>query len=388
MYVKRKAVMIMRDLIEKFPSLSVTGPRQSGKSLILKNEFVDFTYFNLEDPQLRDLVESDPKGFLAQNGDRIIIDEAQHVAMLFSYVQLEVDNHPEKKIILSGSQAFLLHDKISQSLAGRIAITHLLPFSVAELESAKFATNDLAQLIYTGFYPRIYDKNIPAQQFYPSYIQTYVERDLRTLSNIGDLSLFEAFIRLCAGRVGQLINYTSIANDIGVSLNTVKNWISILKTSFIAFEVKPYYRNFNKRTVKTGKLYFYDTGLVCSLLGLSDSSQYHQHYLKGGLFENYIVLEIMKHFYNLAKTPKMYFWQDSNGKEVDCIVEVDGNTYAFELKSAATWHKNFSNNIVKWNDMSGCDPKHSAVIFGGSEEIKINGVQYLSWSNFLKHFDA
>ncbi|MCB9261156.1 MAG: ATP-binding protein [Flavobacteriales bacterium] len=387
MYVGRELIGHMRYIISKFPAMSVMGPRQSGKSSLIKNEFSDFAYFNLEDIQLRELVASDIKGFLANNGQKIAIDEAQNLPELFSYVQLAVDNDPDKRIILSGSQSFLLHEKIAQSLAGRIGITRLLPFSVKELKAGRFETSDLAQLIFTGGYPRIYDQNINPIHFYPNYIQTYVERDLRTLSNIGDLTLFDAFVRLCAGRVGQIINYSSMANDLGVSLNTIKNWISILKTSFIAFELKPYYRNFSKRTVKSGKLYFYDTGLVCSLLGMTDKSQYQTHFLKGGLFENFVIVEVLKHFYNQVKEPKLYFWQDSNKNEVDCIVEVDGNTFSFEIKAGATWNKDFAKYLIKWNDLTGFDAAKSAVVYGGSEEIVISGVRFLPWFNFLKQFE-
>lgn len=383
MFVKREILKLMRYIIDKFPTMSITGPRQSGKSWLIKNEFTDFKYFNLEDKQLLKIVAEDPKGFLNGNGDKIAFDEAQNLPDLFSAVQVCVDENPKKKIILSGSQSFLLHEKIAQSLAGRIGITNLLPFSIKELQNGKFATNKIEDLIFTGCYPRIYEQNIDAPFFYPNYIQTYVERDVRTLKNISNLSLFTSFLKLCAGRIGQPINYASISNDLGVSLNTIRSWINILETSFIAFELKSYYKNFNKRIIKSGKLYFYDTGLACSLLGLNNAEQYKSHYLKGGLFENFVILEIMKHHFNNGKNFQTYFWQDSNKNEVDLIIEVAGKTFAFEIKSSKTWHKDFSKNLIRWNELSKNPTENAAVIYGGNEELKMKGIKYLSCNGFL-----
>ncbi len=386
MYIQRDLAIKLRSLIEKFPVVSLTGPRQSGKSSLLQNEFQDFGYVNLEDPDLRQYALSDPKGFIRDNGKRLIIDEAQYAGDLFSYIQLEVDTNETSKYILSGSQNFLMNNKINQSLAGRVAITHLLPFSMNEISSSNLSNSDQFATIFNGFYPRLLTGNIAPTNFFPSYIQTYIERDIRTLSNITNLDTFESFVRLCAGRTGQIINYTSISNDLGVSLNTIKNWLSILKTSFIAFELKPYHQNFNKRITKTGKLYFYDSGLLCSLLGLISEDQYQSHYLKGGIFENFVIAECLKQFYHRAIKPNIYFWQTSNKLEVDLIVEQFQNNRVFEIKSGQTPHKNFGKNLVKWKEMANVENKNIKVIYGGDTQLTMYGIEYVPWNKINNLF--
>jgi len=385
-YIQRNLTPKLKLLIDKFPVLSLTGPRQSGKSSLLKNEFPDFNYVNLEDPELRQFALSDPRGFVRDNGKRLIIDEVQYASDLFSYIQLEVDANATSRYILSGSQNFLMNDKINQSLAGRVAITHLLPFSMNEVSNAELTNTDQFATIFNGFYPRLITQNIAPTDFYPSYIQTYVERDIRTLSNIVNIDLFESFVRLCAGRAGQIINYTSISNDLGISLNTVKNWLSILKTSFIAFELKPYYQNFNKRITKTGKLYFYDTGLLCSLLGLDKAQQYQTHYLKGGIFENFVIAECKKQFFHRGIKPNFYFWQNSHKLEVDLIVEKNQSAMVFEIKSGQTPHKNFGKNLVKWKEMANVENNSVKVIYGGDTQLTMYGIEYVPWNKINNLF--
>ena len=340
--IKREISQKILDLSEKFPVITVTGPRQSGKTTLLRNLFGDLFYASLENPETRMFAIQDPKNFLQQYSNGGIIDEAQLVPELFSYIQGIVDQSGKTgQFILSGSQSFLLHHRISQSLAGRTAIFRLLPFSFPELRKADQLLPSYEANIFKGFFPRLYDKKIDPPDFYPNYIQTYLERDVRSLQNIQDLNLFVRFLGLCAGRVGQLLDYTSLANDCGVSYNTVKAWISVLEASYILFLLQPHYRNFSKRLVKRPKLYFYDTGLCCSLLRIEKVSQLNNHYLKGSLFENLILSEFLKRRYNQGKASNLYFWRDHRGMEIDLIIEHANGLTPVEIKSSRTWNRDF-----------------------------------------------
>ena len=281
---KRDITNTAKKYSKYFSVLAIVGPRQSGKTTFVKNTFNDFTYKNLEEPDTFQFAENDPIEFLNYSGKGLIIDEAQKLPQLFSYIQSIVDTNPKAKFILTGSQNFMLYEKIIQSLAGRIGILKLLPFSNSELK-VNFKM-DINKLIFKGSYPPIYDKNIPPEVWLPYYVQTYIDRDVRQIKNISNYSLFSKFIKICAGRTGQIVNLSTISNDTGVAVNTVKAWLSILEISFIIILLRPYYKNFNKRIVKSPKLYFIDTGLACSLLGIKESSQINEHYMKGALFEN------------------------------------------------------------------------------------------------------
>ena len=283
--IERTLTSKMIALARKFQVITLTGPRQSGKTTLVRAAFPALPYTSLEEPDIRQFALTDPRGFLSNYPNGAILDEIQNVPELFSYIQGIVDNNSEIQFILTGSSNFLLMEKISQTLAGRTAVLHLLPFSLKELEPS---TWHYENLIFKGQYPRIYDRTLAPTDFYPSYIQTYVERDVRLVTNIGNTNSFIQFTRLCAGRIGQLLNYSSLANDAGISPNTAKAWLSILESSYILYRLQPYHRNFNKRLVKSPKLYFYDTGLACSLLGIRDEDQVSLHYLKGSLFENLI----------------------------------------------------------------------------------------------------
>ncbi|HYX08542.1 MAG TPA: ATP-binding protein, partial [Bacteroidales bacterium] len=329
--IHRQITPILKDRLKKFPILSLTGPRQSGKTTLLRNEFSDYKYFNLERLDHRELILNDPVGFLNSQGPKVIFDEAQNIPELFSYIQVVSDErgHPGQ-YILSGSQSFLLNDRISQSLAGRTHISHLLPFGITELSAKYQSLNDT---IFRGFYPRLHDVGIKPTEFYPSYIQTYVERDIRSLKAIENLNTFSRFIGLCAGRIGQILNLSSLANDTGVTVNTVKSWLSLLESSFILYQVQPFYKNYNKRLIKSPKIYFYDTGIVCSLLNIQHADMIRNHYLYGALFENYIISEIIKTQQHTGKKPSIYYWRESNGTEIDCIIELDNQkTVALEIK--------------------------------------------------------
>ncbi len=296
--VTRNIINKIRQIATKFPVVALTGTRQCGKSTLLKNCFPDYRFISLEDLDVRQYALSDPRGFLSNFGDHLIIDEAQYAPQLFSYIQTKVDDKNESGMyILSGSHNFLLMENISQSLAGRCAILTLAPFSISEMKAASLLPDDLNTWLYKGGYPRIYDKDIDPTDFFPNYLRTYIERDVRLLRNIGDVTLFAKFLKMCAARVGQLLNISSLANECGISAETANSWISVLETSYVAFMLRPYHKNFNKRLVKSPKMYFYDSGLVCSLLEIADANQLSTHYLRGEIFENMIVSETFKRFW-------------------------------------------------------------------------------------------
>lgn len=386
--------MVIRDLhkkvlyfAEKYPVITLTGPRQSGKSTLLKTSFPDYRYVSLEDPDMRLFASSDPRGFLKTFPAKSIIDEAQHVPELFSYIQTIVDASDETGMyILSGSQNILLMESVSQSLAGRTAILKLLPFSKREIDVIK-PNQKLSKHLFKGAYPRLYDKRIGADEFYPFYIQTYVERDVRMLRNITDLSLFIKFLKLCAGRVGQLLNVNSLANECAISVATANSWISILETGYIIHLLRPHHNNFNKRVVKSPKLYFYDTGLLCSLLGLANEQQLDLHYLKGEIFENWVINEILKYHYALGKEPQVSFWRDSNGNEVDLLLEKGNKTLAFEIKSSSTLKMDFFKGLKNWQKLSNCSTDDLTVIYAGDQNFFSSQGKFISWSELHKIVD-
>lgn len=364
------------------PIISITGPRQSGKTTLAKQCFPGYDYANLENPDVFATAKSDPRLFLSQHKKGLIIDEAQLMPEMFSYLQtISDENNKPGEFILTGSQNFLLSEKISQSLAGRVFVTHLLPFSIEELKKPGLLTNNHFQAIFKGSYPRIYDKDISPGLFYPSYIQTYTERDLRQIVNVTNLGAFQRFMRLVAGRTGQLINYSSIANELGHEVKTIKSWFNILETSFVIFFLQPHHKNFLKRIVKTPKLYFYDTGLVCSLLGIRDENEINLHWAKGALFENMIIADIVKNFLNRGRTPSLFFWRDNTGNELDCLIESALGIKAVEIKSSTTLHPDFFRGLNYYKALSGLDEKSLYLIYGGSKNMKRKEATVVSWKN-------
>ena len=321
----------------KYPILVLTGPRQSGKTTFLKNEFTNYTYINLENLDNRTYALNDPNGFLAEHGDFVIFDEAQRAPELFSYLQTKVDNDKIMgQYILSGSQNFHLMRNISQSLAGRVALFKLLPFDNLEMEYAEWLNDDYAVNLQRGFYPAIYDRDIPSKVFYSNYVQTYVERDLTELIQVKNLKQFRNFITLCAARVGQLLNLNSLANECGISQPTAKAWISVLETSYILYQLQPFHSNINKRMTKNSKLYFYDTGLVCFLLKINDAASLKTSAYKGSLFENYVINEYIKQQYHQNLLLDFWFWRDAVGHEVDFIWQNTEKLNLVEIKASET----------------------------------------------------
>lgn len=378
--INRKVTPYIEKLRHQFPVITLTGARQTGKTTLLKAIYKDLPYVNLEDLDNRLLAKEDPRGFLSNFPKGAVIDEVQQVPQLFSYIQQVVD---EKDIhfALSGSQNFQLLESISQSLAGRTAIFNLMPLSYTELKSAGYDFTRVEDLIFTGGYPRIYDKSIDPVIYYQNYISTYVERDVRQIKNIENLSTFIRFIKLCAGRIGQVVNFQSLANDTGVSPNTIKSWLSILEASYIIYLHKPHYKNFNKQLIKTPKLYFYDTGLACSLLQINTKEQLYTHYLVGGLFENFVLNEMNKYYYNEGFKPFLYFWQSKEKKEIDIILEDGVSIYPFEVKIAKTRNLHFFENLMYWQQLNKDSKEDLNVIYGGDKNFKTSKGSFVSWRN-------
>lgn len=378
--IERAILEIVMDMAAKFPVVTLTGPRQCGKSTLLKSCFAEYKYISLEDPDVRQIAENDPRGFLRGCGSKCIIDEAQRVPDLFSYLQTIVDSRDEcGQFILSGSHNFLLMERISQSLAGRTSVLKLFPFSVAELREAGKLPNDLDEFLLKGCYPRLYDKKLKAKEYFTSYLQTYVERDVRLLRNITDMAAFKRFLKLCASRVGSVMNVTSLAKDAGISVITANSWISILEASFILYTLPPYYKNFSKRIIKSPKIYFCDTGLLCNLLNIFNKEQLQSSDLRGAIFENFVVTEYMKSAVFKGDEPQLYFWRDTNQNEVDLLCETDGKLSAIEIKSGETKNQKFYDGLKKFATIADIPLSDTRVVYGGADSYNGENQKFISW---------
>ena len=383
MYIKRIAEARLINLAKKFPAVAIFGPRQSGKTTLAKHCFKDYKYLSLEDLDNRELAEKDPRGFLdsLKNVPGVILDEVQNVPTLLSYIQTHIDSYKKNgHFILTGSQNLLLNQAVTQSLVGRIAILTLLPLSIQELKDAKLLPEKIDEILFKGMYPSIWADNQDVD-WYKFYINSYIERDVRNLQNIGDLSQFQKFMGLCAGRIGQVLNLSSLADDLGISVPTVKRWISVLEATYIIFLLQPTYKNFSKRLIKAPKLYFYDPAIAASLLKISSAHQIFDHYLRGGLFETMILSDFKKQCYNNGIDPGLYFWRDQVGFEVDCIVETALKDIPIEIKASATLNSRFLENLTKWNNLTNTDPTENRLIYGGPLEIKNKDGQAINWRN-------
>lgn len=380
--------MISRDIsakikrfAEQYPVVTITGPRQSGKTTLCKALFPEYLYSNLESLEERDFATRDPKGYLAKFTHGAVIDEIQNAPDLLSYIQVDVDEDPQPgRYILTGSQNFALSNSISQSLAGRTAIARLLPFTLAEINRIKPPAS-LDQLLYTGAYPRIHDQNLDPTEALSFYLNTYIERDLRTLINIKDLSRFTTFLKLCAGRSGQLLNFSSLGNDCGVSHNTISHWISMLEASFIIKLLRPYHNNLRKRVVKSPKLYFLDVGLAAFLLGIQNEQQITTHPLRGQLFETLVVTELLKHRFNLGQTDNLYFFRDSKGNEVDIIMEFGSHLLPVEIKSGSTIATDFFKGLNYFRKLAGDRVENAWLIYGGEEKRLQENTTIYGWKS-------
>ena len=396
--------MIRRILADKlkqaaryFPVVTVTGPRQSGKTTLVRAVFGNYHYVSLELPDQRRFALEDPRGFLDQFDGPVILDEVQRTPDLFSYIQVLVDEHRDwaGRFILTGSQNFLLLQSITQSLAGRCAVLHLLPFSLDELEKRKPLTIEkigmetikglkppargLLETLFTGFYPRIHDKHLPARDWLAGYYMTYLERDVRNILKIGDIETFGRFIRLCAGRCGQLLNLSGLASDCGISHTTAKRWISVLEASFIVMLLRPHYMNFGKRLVRSPKLYFLDTGLLCYLLQVRTPDELFHRAERGPIFESYIISELYKKFVHNAMQPDLYFWRDASGHEIDVIIDLGSELVPLETKSAQTVTADFFKNLHYWRKLYGNEAARAALAYGGDQSFRRSGAVVYPW---------
>lgn len=382
--IHREIGNVLVKMAGKMPVISITGPRQSGKTTLARMCFPEYNYVNLENPDMYEAAKDDPRLFLSQFKKGIIIDEVQRLPSLFSYIQTISDERNKPgEFILTGSENFLLSEKIAQSLAGRVFVSHLLPLSISELERADLVkTEDMDATLFHGFYPRIHKMDIEPEMFFPSYIHTYIERDVRQIVNVSNLFLFQKFLRIAAGRIGQLINYNNIANEVGVDLKTVKSWFSILESSFIVFFLPPHFENFSKRIIKTPKLYFHDIGLACSLLGIRKKEELTSHWSKGALFENMIIADLMKGFLNQGKRPSLYFWRDSAGNEVDCLIDTGSEIKCVEIKSGTTISSDFFKGLKYYRKLN---PKAAPfLIYGGTTNSIQSNATIFGWRNAVE----
>jgi predicted AAA+ superfamily ATPase len=382
--INRLAASKIVQLASHFKSVAVTGPRQSGKTTLVRDLFPDKVYLSLESPDTRRFALEDPRGFLGKYEQGAIFDEVQRAPELFSFLQEMLDDSPERgRFILTGSNNFLLQQNISQTLAGRVATLNLLPFSTEELFGAQEDAPDENELIVKGLYPPIYDPGIPPQDWFPNYLRTYIDRDVRQIKNITDLIVFERFIRLLAGRTGQELNLTSLAVDTGVDTKTVQSWIGILESSFIIHLLRPHHKNFNKTLIKRPKIYFYDTGLICSLLGINTAEQLSLHPLRGSIFECLVVTELLKKRTNAGKPINLYYWRDKTGNEVDIVIDNGLSLLPLEIKAGKTINGEFFKSILYWNKLSG-EQKGYIIYAGNQEEDRSNGISVINWFEMVK----
>lgn len=380
--INRKLEILINENLRYFPIVTVTGPRQSGKTTLIRSMFSHLPYYSLENPDTRALAISDPVAFLSQHSDGMILDEVQNVPELLSYLQGIVDEHRDRKYILSGSSQFKLQNSITQSLAGRTAVLELLPLAINEVADIA-DTNNVDNLMLQGFYPAIYAGDNTPRLFYPAYMRTYLERDVRQLLQVKDLYQFQTFLRLCAGRTGSLFNASELSNEVGISVNTVRSWLSILQASYIVFMLHPYFDNSRKRLTKTPKLYFYDTGLACYLLGIENETQLNSDRMRGHLFENMVISDIMKRRAHAGKSTDLMFYRDSNGNEIDLLVP-DGQTWeGYEIKSSSTYNSAFEKGFHSLTNQLDARLTRRAVIYCGTQERHDAHIEVLNFASLL-----
>lgn len=380
--IDRKLKDSIKENIAYFPIVTVTGPRQSGKTTLIRTMFPDMPYYSLENPDTLAMAMNDPMAFLMQHSEGMVLDEVQNAPQLLSYLQGVVDEHRDRKYILSGSSQFSLQNSISQSLAGRTAVLELLPVSLAELNGIA-PLDDPDHLTFSGFYPAVMAGDNVPHLFYPAYVRTYLERDVRSLLQVKDLYRFQTFLRLCAGRVGSLFNASELSNEVGVSVNTVLSWLSILQASYIVFMLHPYFENSRKRLTKTPKLYFHDTGLACYLLGIGSEQQLATDRMRGHLFENMVIADIVKRFSNEGRVPELMFYRDSNGNEVDLLVAKGQAIEAYEIKSSATYNSSFESVFGKLTPALDARLTRRAVVYGGRQERRDAPIEVLRYTSLL-----
>jgi predicted AAA+ superfamily ATPase len=384
--IKRELSIELVKVLKEYPVVTILGPRQSGKTTLARETLPDYLYCNLESPENREYARQDPKTFLKQFKGPVILDEIQRVPELLSYIQVIVD---EKKVngqfVLTGSHQLILRESITQSLAGRTSILELLPFSISELKEAGIEFDTFEEYILNGFLPRIYDQNQRPTPAYSNYFQTYVERDVRLLINLKDVTLFEKFIRLLAGRVGQIFDYSSIAGDVGVDAKTIKNWLSILEASYIIYKLNPYFENFGKRVIKSPKYYFFDVGLLAFVLGIEDLRHIKRDPLIGSIFENLVVIEALKNRLNKGKISNLYFYRDEKKNEIDLLAVQGREITSVEIKSSSTYSTSLTEGLLKFKK-NNPQVVQSILIYSGDEKLvgeNLLAINFRHTSNYL-----
>jgi len=378
----RSAFSTALRLAQGFPVLAITGPRQSGKTTLAHALFADKSYVSLEDPEERSFADSDPRGFLARFPQGAVLDEVQRCPELFSYLQGVVDQRQRMgEFILTGSQQFGLMSKISQSLAGRVGLLQLLPFSLAELRDGCVLPATLAETMLRGCYPPLYDRPVAPSDWFPNYVSTYLERDVRQLLAVRDLSLFQRFLKMCAARSGQLLNLSALAADCGISHVTAREWLSVLEASYVVYLLRPHHQNFGKRLVKMPKLYFFDTGLTAYLLGIRDAETLSTHASRGALFETLVVSEWVKHQFNAGQVAELYFWRDSAGHEVDLLIPQGNRFMPVEIKSGATFSSDWTTALRKLSVLFGDAALPPGIVYGGDGQYERDGCRVIGWQS-------
>lgn len=382
--VKREAEKLIKRYAKQFRSLAIVGPRQSGKTTLARSLFPRKQYVSLENPDERLFATEDPRGFLSRFKNGAVLDEAQRAPDLFNYLQQILDSTKKDGLfILTGSNNFLLQSSISQSLAGRVGYIDLLPLSMAEINLFDKKPSTLSEYILYGSYPEVYDKSRVPAIWYPSYIRTYIERDVKQLKNIENTLLFNRFIQLCAGRTGQQLNVAALSNECGIDIKTVNAWLAILESSFIIYLLQPHHRNFNKRIVKTPKLYFCDTGVACSLLGIRKADEVAVSHFYGALVENFCINELLKRKYNTGSNTKLFYWRDNKGAEIDLLLDSGKTLTPVEIKAGQTFNESFLKSMTWWNTISG--NVGGALIYGGEQNYKrSDNIQVTGWENIAK----
>lgn len=379
-YIHRELSSVLEEAYRYFSVITVTGPRQSGKTTLIRNLFPHLPYYSLESLDIRSFAENDPIAFLNQNEEGMILDEVHNAPDLLSYIQGIVDEHPDKRYILSGSSQFAMLKRVTQSLAGRTAVFELMPLSYSETKDLT-ADVPLDKLLFNGFYPAIYSgRNVP-EFLYPAYMKTYLDRDVRDLLQIKDMMQFHIFIKLCAGRIGSLFKASELANEIGVSPNTITSWLSVLQASYIVTLLPPYFENTSKRLTKMPKLYFLDTGLACYLLGIESPEQLSRDKMRGALFENFVVTEALKQRYNQGKESNLYFYRDSNQNEIDLLLKRNTRLYGIEIKSSMTYHKDFEKALKRIDEWVKAPVYGKAVVYAGNFENTAGEIKLLNYTN-------
>lgn len=380
----RDALATLTRLARGFPVLALTGPRQSGKTTLARSAFAAKPYVSMENPEERDFAIADPRRFLAAYPDGVVIDEAQRCPQLFSWLQGWVDERRRMgDIVLTGSQQFGLMSSISQSLAGRVGLVQLLPLSLSEMADAKLVGHSLDAMLRRGGYPALFDRNIAPGDWFPNYVSTYVERDVRQLLAVRDLTVFQRFVKMCAARCGQLLNLVALAADCGISHVTAREWLTVLEASYIVRLLPPHHRNFGKRLVKTPKLYFVDTGLAAWLLGIRDDAGLATHPMRGALFENLVIGEFVKQRFNAGQPAELYFWRDNLGHEIDLLFETPDGLQAVEIKSGMTFASDWPAAVQRWHRQAGVEAMQPWIIYGGDRSFETTDYRVFSWRNLM-----